>query len=253
MRSRERDAAHALSGAKKTPKVSSSERGPSSGRSARSRSSPTSTRFLADRDAHVAVRKAKPSDRADVLKTLTAAFRYDAIIRYQFTDDATYDARAEAFFGHYFDVRLEGGEIFVAEDGAGAALWNPPGGNRLGSEYVEAHWRAQVVPALSPDEIARYDAFREVLDAMTPAEPHWYLGLLGTRPERQRTGVARALLEPMLDRADDESMPVFLETGVPGNVEIYRRFGFAPIADEAVPDGPRVWGMVRKPSGQKAR
>ena len=191
------------------------------------------------------IRKATLGDRANVITALTAAFHGDAIIRYQFVDDTTYEARAASFFGHYFDVRLEGGEIFVVDDVAGAALWNPPGGNRLGAGHVEQHWGRNVVPALASEEVARYDAFKKVLDAMTPAEPHWYLGLLGTRPDRQRTGVARSLLEPMLARADMEETPVFLETGMPGNVEFYRRFGFEIIAEDSVPGGPTVWGMLR--------
>ena len=193
------------------------------------------------------IRKAALGDRAGVVATLTAAFRGDAIVRYQFVDDATYEARAAAFFGHYFDVRLEGGEIFVANDVAGAALWNPPGGNRLGADHVEQQWERNVVPALAPEEVARYDAFKKVLDAMTPAQPHWYLGLLGTRPDRQRMGVARSLLEPMLARADEEETPVFLETGMPGNVEFYRRFGFEIIAEDSAPGGLTVWGMLRSP------
>jgi GNAT superfamily N-acetyltransferase len=194
------------------------------------------------------IRKAALGDRANVVSTLTAAFEGDAIIRYQFADDATYEARASAFFGHYFDVRLEGGEIFIVDDVAGAALWNPPGGNRLGSDHVEEHWQRNAVPALAAEEVERYDAFKEVLDAMTPAQPHWYLGLLGTRPDRQRTGVARSLLEPMLARADSENMPVFLETGMPGNVDFYRRFGFEIIAEDLVPRGPTVWGLLRSPT-----
>jgi len=181
---------------------------------------------------------------------LTAAFARDPIIRFQFQDDDTYDRRAAAFFGHYFDVRLDGGEIFVvddvADDVAGAALWSPPGGNRLGPAAVEQHWRRTVVPSIASDELARYASFRKVLDSMTPAEPHWYLGLLGTRPERQRTGIARALLEPMLARADREGIPVFLETGAPENVAFYERFGFGVAAEAPVPKGPLVWGLIRR-------
>src|ERR1043165_3233093 len=163
------------------------------------------------------------------------AFARDPIIRFQFQDDETYPARAAVFFGHYFDVRLEGGEVFVTD--GGAALWSPPGGNRLGTEAVETEWERNVVPALAADELARYSDFKKLLDAMTPAEPHWYLGLLGTRPDKQRTGIARRLLEPMLARADHESLPVFLETGAKGNVDFYARFGFEQIARDAVPNG----------------
>ncbi len=191
------------------------------------------------------IRKAEADQKAAVVATLTAAFENDAIIRYMFADDTTYAQRAAVFFGHYFDVRLEGGEIFVTDDVTGAALWNPPGGNRLGNDFVEDHWARTVAPAITVDELARYESFTKVLDQMTPAEPHWYLGLLGARPEHQRRGIARSLLTPMIARAEDEQLPVFLETGMPGNVEVYKRFGFEVIAGDRVPSGPRVWGMLR--------
>ncbi|HEV2685262.1 MAG TPA: GNAT family N-acetyltransferase [Actinomycetota bacterium] len=191
------------------------------------------------------IRKARADDRDNVIETLTLAFAADPIIRFQFWDDQTYPARATAFFGHYFDVRLEGGDIFVAD--GGAALWSPPGGNRLGSEAVESDWEKNVVPALDEDELARYARFKTLLDAMTPAQPHWYLGLLGTRPDKQRMGVARGLLEPMLARADRESLPVFLETAGKGNLDFYARFGFEPIAEDTVSNGPVVWGLLKRP------
>jgi GNAT superfamily N-acetyltransferase len=197
----------------------------------------------------VQVRNAILEDRGGVIATFTRAFARDAIVRFLFENVSTWPDRAARFFGHYFDVRLAGGEISVCEeDGVlGAALWNPPGGNRRGRAFVEEHWERTVVAAIDPDEVARYEAFTKVLEAMTPEEPHWYLGLLGTEPSRQGTGVARALLEPMLARADDEGLPVFLETGMAGNVAIYERFRFATIAESDVPDGPHVWGMLRPP------
>ncbi len=196
------------------------------------------------------VRKATVEDRQGVVETLSSAFSGDALVRFLFPADETWANRAALFFGHYFDVRMAGGEVFVCgDDGvAGASLWNPPGGNRLGDEFVEEHWQRTVVRAVDRDEVARYEAFKKVLEAMTPEEPHWYLGLLGTDPARQRTGVARALLAPMLTRADADDVPVFLETGMPGNIAIYERFGFKSIADADVPGGPRLWGLVRRPS-----
>ncbi len=195
------------------------------------------------------VRSATPEDRPQVIATFTRAFARDAIVRFLFADDETWPDRAARFFGHYFDVRLAGGEVSVCMDGdlVGAALWNPPGGNRRGPGFVEEHWQRTVAAAIVPDEGARYEAFTKVLQAMTPEGPHWYLGLLGTEPDRQETGVARALLTPMLARADAEGVPVFLETGMPRNVAIYQRFGFATIAVAMVPEGPRVWGMLRLP------
>ena len=194
-------------------------------------------------------RNATECDRKGVVATLTSAFAGDAIVRFLFPNDESYARLAGLFFGHYFDVRLAGGEVIVfGETVAGAALWNPPGGNRLGREFVEDDWRRNVAAGLGVDALARYRAFTEVLEAMTPGEPHWYLGLLGTDPGRRRTGVASALIAPMLARADREGVPVFLETGMAPNVGFYRRFGFDTVAETDVPGGPRVWGLLRPPA-----
>lgn len=194
------------------------------------------------------VRGASANDRDRVVATLTRAFRRDAIVRFLFPDDETYPDRAALFFGHYFDVRLAGGEVFVCgDDVAGAALWNPPGGNRMGRDFVEQHWQRTFVAAVEAEVLSRYEAFADVLDVMTPEQPHWYLGLLGTDPDRQRTGVARALLTPMLARADEEGLPVFLETGMQQNLAVYARFGFEQTHGAVVADGPRVWGLLRAP------
>jgi hypothetical protein len=194
------------------------------------------------------VRKATSADRDAVVALLTRAFAGDRIIRWLFDDDATYPARAAAFFGYMFDIRIEGGEIYVVDDGAGAALWNPPGGNRHDDAFLDELWTRGVVSNLTPDEVERYGAFGRRLHAMTPPQPHWYLGLLGTSPERQRTGVAQAVVAPVFALADRDHIPVFLETGMPGNVEIYRRrFGFEINGEEEIPGGPHVWGMVREP------
>jgi GNAT superfamily N-acetyltransferase len=51
--------------------------------------------------------------------------------------------------------------------------------------------------------------------------PHWYLGLLGVPPEWQYRGIGRALVAPVLHRADHERLPCYLETFVPGNVPFF--------------------------------
>jgi GNAT superfamily N-acetyltransferase len=209
---------------------------------------PPSANHVVDRARPTEVRSATERDRERVVAVLTRAFAGDAIVRFIFPDDTTYPQRAGSFFGHYFDVRLAGGEISVfGDEVAGAALWTPPGGNRKGKAFVEEHWQRTVVAALDREEVGRYEAFAAVLEAITPRDPHWYLGLLGTDPDRVRSGVGRALLTPMLERADRERLPVFLETGMRPNLDIYARFGFERLQDAVVPGGPLVRGLLRRP------
>ena len=74
------------------------------------------------------------------MQTVVQAFASDPFIRYLTPDDDRYDADATRFFGLLFDTRLAGGDMWCTGDCAAIAQWNPPGGNRMGGEWVDARW-----------------------------------------------------------------------------------------------------------------
>ena len=82
------------------------------------------------------------------------------------------------------------------------------------------------------------------------AGPHWYLGLLGVSPQWQGRGIGRTLVAPVLERADRECLPCYLETFVPGKVPFYERLGFSVVGAGVEPRS-RVpfWAMRRRPAG----
>ena len=87
------------------------------------------------------------------------------------------------------------------------------------------------------------------MEEHTPAEPHWYLQLLGNA---SRTGSAAALgaalMNVMFERADADGLPCYLETETIENVAYYRHHGFDVRSEWDVPTGPHMWGMYR-PAG----
>ncbi len=86
------------------------------------------------------------------------------------------------------------------------------------------------------------------VDSLHPKEPHWYLATLGTAPERQGQGVGAALLQPVLDRADEDGMPAYLESSKERNVPFYARFGFEVVEElHSKASGPPMWRMWREP------
>ena len=141
----------------------------------------------------VTVREATVSDRSRAIRTFTRAFVADPFVRWFFPDDATYEERAAGFFGYLFDVRLDGGLVLVAEDGDGVSAWNPPGGVRHDPEDERAMWR-EATERFAPDELERIDRFDAVTGPMHPPAPHWYLGVVGVEPERQGSGLGRAVI-----------------------------------------------------------
>ena len=77
--------------------------------------------------------------------------------------------------------------------------------------------------------------------------PHWYLALLGTKPDRQGQGFARKLLQDMFTRIDKENTPAYLETHDKENIPIYQHFGFQIVEEKIVPDTDVFhYAMLRK-------
>lgn len=75
---------------------------------------------------------------------------------------------------------------------------------------------------------------------------HWYVLVLGVSPEAQGTGLGRALLEPVIDRARAEGLPCYLETAQPKNLGFYQHLGFRVLVDMVEPkSGLHLWTFRR--------
>jgi GNAT superfamily N-acetyltransferase len=193
-------------------------------------------------------RRVRPQERDTVLSMLVEAFDQDRLVRWWFPDD-DYSDHARAYFGVLLDTRIEGGEVWATEDLHAASLWIPPGGNLLGSETVSQRYRAMLtgLPDVVRERIGIAD---QAVDRLLPQIPHWYLGVLATRPGHRGEGRATAVVRPLLRSADRSGVPVALETAEPNNVEFYRRRGFAVIGRTRLPGlagepGPQLTVMRR--------
>jgi ribosomal protein S18 acetylase RimI-like enzyme len=195
------------------------------------------------------VRPAEPQDRSAAVETLSEAFVADPMLRYLAPDDAAYSALAVAFFGCLFDLRVSGGgEVRVTDDVSAVSLWNPPGGNRLGGEQVEALWEQRVLRILDEAARERMGRFEAALDSIHPHEPHWYLGVVGVRADRRGEGLGGKVIRAVLDDPMAAGDPAYLATATEGNLAIYRRLGFEVIGETEISGGPYFWGMWRPAS-----
>ncbi|WP_332459821.1 GNAT family N-acetyltransferase [Nocardiopsis gilva] len=91
-----------------------------------------------------------------------------------------------------------------------------------------------------------------------PTEPVWFLCSLGVDPDRQGSGLGRAVIRPGLEAADSAGLSSFLETSDKRNVRFYRNFGFEVSAEYSLPGGgpePGPWHAdpERELLGQRRR
>ncbi|HET8683276.1 MAG TPA: GNAT family N-acetyltransferase [Micromonosporaceae bacterium] len=178
---------------------------------------------------------ATPAERGRVTGSLVAAFTNDPVLRYLFPDDATYPRYAAAFFGHLFDKRVRQATIWTVGNGASVAMWDAPAAER--GPPGEA-----LAAQLPADALARVNAYNEVVHAVLPATPFWYLGALGTHPDHAGRRWGHAVMGAGLRRAAADGLPAVLETSNPANVEVYRRAGWE-VVRVATAEPLTIWVM----------
>ena len=83
-------------------------------------------------------------------------------------------------------------------------------------------------------------------------EEHWFLSLIGTRPEAQGQGAAGMLIRWGLEQADEAGMRCFLDATQMGK-PIYERYGFKAVRHVVFAEGNvRQDCMIREPRSRRA-
>ena len=194
------------------------------------------------------VRPATPDDHEAAAEALALAFAADPAWAHLLPDSSSRTERLLAFFtAEIGNLTPEHRQVWITEDGSGAAVWAAPG-----------RWRVPLLRTLRQARpMAAVFGFRLPLAAWTllrierhhPSTPgHWYLHYLGVEPRRQGRGLGAALLAPVLERCDHEGIPSHLEASTERSRVLYERNGFALTGTYEMPaGGPPLREMWRNP------
>lgn len=174
----------------------------------------------------VVARPASATDRPEAARALASAFSEDPLFGWMVGPKAPLETRLRIFFDAFLkqNLRREDHLVYVAEDGSGAAIWQP-----VDKWKVPPMDLLRSAPALARVFRGRVPAMMGALSAIEkvhPKEPHLYLEVLGTRRNRQGKGVGAAVMSPVLERCDREGLPAYLESSNPQNIPFYARHGF---------------------------
>lgn len=195
-----------------------------------------------ERVTEVAVTVAPVQEQDRLVRTITRAFAADPVARWFYPDPRQYHEHFPGLVRIMGAGAFAGGSAYSVEEGAGAALWLAPGAGpdeeRL-AEHIER--------SVGEDRRGRiFELFAE-MDRNHPAEPHWYLPLIGVDPLWQGQGLGSALLRHMTERLDREGQIAYLESSNPVNLPLYRRFGFKPVGLIQAGGAPVMVSMLRRP------
>lgn len=142
------------------------------------------------------------------------------------------------------------GEIYTTAGVEGIACWLPPG------TPLPTLWREIRAGLLGLPFAFGWKAFQCLLEygqwhtklhhEFMNGRPHWFLATIGVDPASQGKGVGSALLEAITIRADEQTLPCYLETHGERSARLYGRHGFETVRLFEVPGhSVPVWAMLR--------
>ena len=162
----------------------------------------------------------------------------------------TVSLRDALSFGHVY-AAARGPMGSGSDELVGVAAWLPPGGFPLSPwRKVRALPDMARILAAAPRSSLRLVRFMDTLTRLHPAQPYWYLEVVGVDPAARGLGIGTRLLKPVLALADEAGQPCYLETMTERNVAWYRSLGFEVREAEVrfVVGGPPNWTMIRPPT-----
>lgn len=196
------------------------------------------------------MRRATEADDELVAEALALAFADDPGWAHLLPagDSAARGERLLAFFSaEIANLVPDWREVWVTEDGSGAAVWARPGQWRV--PFTRTLRAAPQMHRVFGRRLALAIWALLRLERLHPSAPeHFYLHYLGVLPERQGRGLGSMLLRPVLEHCDSHGLPAFLESSTERSAALYTGSGFDLTATFHMPaGGPLLRQMWRRP------
>ncbi|WP_406456507.1 GNAT family N-acetyltransferase [Streptomyces sp. NBC_01622] len=194
-------------------------------------------------------RVATVADLDAVVATFTSAFLHDPVWGPAFPDERRRAGQAAVMWRVYAGSALRYPWTLVTPGVEAAAIFIPPGGVELTEE--EAGGLEGRLAAVTDAETARaIMVVGEQFEAAHPAQPFFYLTILGTHADHRGKGLGMGLVADGLARIDalgELGAPVYLESTNPVNNRRYESVGFEA-RDEIVTSGGQVVTTMWRPA-----
>ena len=174
------------------------------------------------------------------IATLVLAFVTDPVARWMYGNPHQYLLHIPRLFRALGTSSFAAGAAQRTSDGLGVALWLPPG-----VHGEDGPLEAVIAESIVGERQAEVAAVFERTEHYRPAEPHWYLSLIGVEALHRNKGCGAALLKHRLQQCDRDHLPAYLWSSNPLNTSLYQRHGFEIASTIRVISSPSIYPMLR--------
>ena len=183
---------------------------------------------------------------------LAAAFFNYPMFTFYFPDPQRRARYLPWYLRNVLNCAFRYGDVYTTPEVSGVIFTLPPGHTKISLwEYVQNGFL--LTPLLLG--LQNYKRSMDCEDFVGRTQtrlmqdrPHYYLWGLAVDPARKSKGIGTALMQPVLEKADADKMPIYLETHDERTVGDSQRYSFELIHTVNIPkyDLP-IWCMLREP------
>lgn len=170
------------------------------------------------------IRLAIHDDAPTIGRVFGLGFEDDPVLSWVFRDPGRVDKLTAMFTFLLAETFIPPGSTWTT-DGA-AAAWRPPAHAPSDDDHLDRFFGTMAAAQASGEDFARLAVMGAAVEEAHPTEPHWYLGVVATLPDRRAQGLGSALLAAALEVVDATGHPAYLESSNPRNISLYERHGF---------------------------
>ncbi|MDY6897585.1 MAG: GNAT family N-acetyltransferase [Cyanobacteriota bacterium] len=188
-------------------------------------------------------------------ETLVNAFNKDPIFDYLLSHTKSKkDETSRILWSVTLRYAQKYNQIYTTPEIKGIAAWIPPGEYPINFVRMLQSGLYQIPFLIGFTGLKKslpLFSFFEKYHKQDMHQPHWYLFALGVSEAHQGEGIGSLLIQPILERADKENLPCYLETSTEKAVRFYQRNGFEIIRNEESP--VKFWTMKREAIGERGK
>jgi ribosomal protein S18 acetylase RimI-like enzyme len=169
--------------------------------------------------------RAKKSDKALVIDLLSAAFADNLSVNYIIKQDERSAVRIRSLMDYSFEVCHLFGEVWLSQDHKACALVLYPHQKKTTLKSVWLDLKL-ILGAVGIGGIKKTLERETKIKAKQPQIPMAYLWFIGVNPLYQHRSIGSDLLTKVMNKANKDGLPVYLETSTDRNLPWYEKHGF---------------------------
>ena len=191
----------------------------------------------------------KEQDLVEAAKILSSSFKDYEVMRYLFNDSGSdYETHITEFFLAFYQFGLANNWPCYGVKVNGQWVAVALGCNSSEQEIIKGSDDAltEFYKKISPQATHRIEQYEQQADEAHPKTPHFFIDSIGTHPDHQGKGYAKALILKYqeLSRADKYSTGVGLNTESENNIRFYQYLGYQVKAQQKI-GSLTSWSLFR--------